>query len=693
MIIFSSVSPWWIVPCLLLGVAYAWLLYRNTNALNTNLRKFLAVVRALAVAFIAFLLLAPLIKTISRTIEKPLIIIAQDNSSSVLLSKDADKYKNGLSKNLDALSEKLSGKFEVKRYSFGDKVNEGGTVDYSAKRTDFGQLFDELNSRYANRNVGAVIVASDGLYNRGPNPSYQKLNFNASVFTVALGDTTPKRDLLISSVEYNKIAYLGNTFRITINIAAFGFPNQKTRLSVANGGKVLSVKDIQLTANDFRQAVSVDLEADKAGTQQYVISVQPLPNEVTTKNNTQRIFIDVLDARQKVLVLADSPHPDLGAIKQSLENNKNYEVTTEIAEKANALKFGDYSLIILHQLPSSDAVSSGVVNKVIASGVPVWFIIGNQTYIDLFNRAQGSAIVNNFRNSYNESQPVLQGDFFQFTLSERAQKQFAGYPPLNTPFAKFSLKNLTGTLLTQQIGTVKTGEPLLSFADNNGLKTGYLFGEGLWRWRLADFQSNGNHEAFNEFLTKTVQYLTAREDKRKFRVTQPKKIFDENEQILFNAELYNDSYEPVNDPEVTVVVKNKEGKNYNFSFSKSDKAYFLNAGVLPVGDYTYTAKTKLGSKEQVFSGAFIINALNVEELQTTADHQLLFNLAKNNGGEMVYPDQLNKLEQLIASKETIKTITFEDKKLDELINLKWLFGLILTLLAIEWFIRKRNGDY
>lgn len=677
----------------MLGVAYAWLLYRNTNTLNTNLRKFLAVVRALAVAFIAFLLLAPLIKTISRTIEKPLIIIAQDNSSSVLLSKDADKYKNELSKDLDVLAEKLSGKFEVKRYSFGDKVNEGATVDYSAKRTDFGQLFDELNSRYANRNVGAVIVASDGLYNRGPNPSYQKLNFNASVFTVALGDTTPKRDLLISSVEYNKIAYLGNTFRITINIAAFGFPNQKSRLSVANDGKVLSVKDIQLTANDYRQAVSVDLEADKAGTQQYVISVQPLPNEVTTKNNAHRIFIDVLDARQKVLVLADSPHPDLGAIKQSLENNKNYEVTTEIAEKANALKFGDYSLVILHQLPSSDAVSSGVVNKVIASGVPVWFIIGNQTYIDLFNRTQGSAIVNNFRNSYNESQPVLQGDFFQFTLSERAQKQFAGYPPLSSPFAKFSLKSLTGTLLTQQIGTVKTGEPLLSFADNNGLKTGYLFGEGLWRWRLADFQSNGNHEAFNEFLTKTVQYLTAREDKRKFRVTQPKKIFDENEQILFNAELYNDSYEPVNDPEVTVVVKNKEGKNYNFSFSKSDKAYFLNAGVLPVGDYTYTAKTKLGSKEQVFSGVFIINALNVEELQTTADHQLLFNLAKNNGGEMVYPDQLNKLEQLIANKETIKTITFEDKKLDELINLKWLFGLILTLLAIEWFIRKRNGDY
>ncbi|MCO4291814.1 hypothetical protein NF867_02935 [Solitalea sp. MAHUQ-68] len=693
MIIFSSVSPWWIIPCVLLGLGYAWLLYNKTNSFHSGFRKLLFGIRALAIALIAFLLLAPLIKTVSRTVEKPLIIIAQDNSSSVLLNKEGEYYKTELPKAIGELTQELSSSYDVKNYLFGDRVEENGKNDFSGKRTDFGQLFNELNSRYANRNVGAILLISDGLYNRGPNPVYQQLNFNAAVYTVALGDTTPKKDLLVASVDYNKIAYLGNSFRVNVNVAAFGFQNQKTRLSVSAGGKVLFVKDVLINAVDFRQSFPVDLEADKVGTQRYTIGLQPLASEITLKNNNQSVFIDVLDVRQKVLILADAPHPDLGALKQTLEANKNYEVQIELAEKASTLKLGDYSLIVLHQLPSSDAGSMDLVNKVQASGVPIWFIVGNQTYIDLFNKAQQGADVNNFRNSYNETQPVFQGDFFQFSFSEAAQRQFASYPPLSSPFAKFGVKNLTGTLLTQQIGSVKTGEPLLSFTTNNGLKTGYLFGEGLWRWRLADFQSTGNHEAFNEFLTKTVQYLTARDDKRKFRVTQPKKIFDENEPVIFNAELYNDSYEPINDPEVSIVIKNNEGKNYNFAFSKSDKAYFLNAGVLPVGDYTYIAKTRLGNKDQSFSGMFIINALNIEELQTTANHQLLFNLAKNNGGEMVYPASINKLVGLIEKKETIKAVSYEDKTLDELINLKLLFGLILGLLTIEWFVRKRNGDY
>ena len=48
-------------------------------------------------------------------------------------------------------------------------------------------------------------------------------------------------------------------------------------------------------------------------------------------------------------------------------------------------------------------------------------------------------------------------------------------------------------------------------------------------------------------------------------------------------------------------------------------------------------------------------------------------------------DELDKNEQ-------IKTISYEDRKYEELINFKWLFALILLLLSVEWFLRKRNGE-
>jgi len=39
----------------------------------------------------------------------------------------------------------------------------------------------------------------------------------------------------------------------------------------------------------------------------------------------------------------------------------------------------------------------------------------------------------------------------------------------------------------------------------------------------------------------------------------------------------------------------------------------------------------------------------------------------------------------------MKTLSYEDRRYDELINFRWPFALLLLLLSTEWFIRKRNG--
>ena len=85
--------------------------------------------------------------------------------------------------------------------------------------------------------------------------------------------------------------------------------------------------------------------------------------------------------------------------------------------------------------------------------------------------------------------------------------------------------------------------------------------------------------------------------------------------VVLNATLYNDAYEPVNTPEVKVRVKNEQGKTYNFTFSKFGNAYQLDAGTLPQGNYTYVASTSLGDKKYTANGAFYVNAI-ITEYQT-----------------------------------------------------------------------------
>jgi hypothetical protein len=247
-------------------------------------------------------------------------------------------------------------------------------------------------------------------------------------------------------------------------------------------------------------------------------------------------------------------------------------------------------------------------------------------------------------------------------------------------------------LLKQKIGNVETAYPLLAFNDEGGRKSAVLTGEGLWRWQLAEYREFGNHHAVEELLSQTVQYLTANANRQRFRVYASKNVFDEGENVLLNAELYNDALELINTPDVKINLQSHAGKNYSFLFTRSGQSYQLNAGTLPVGEYTYSAGTSNGKQQFAANGQLTVKQLNLETRQSTANHQLLRNIAAQSGGQMLLPSQINTLADLIRKNENIKTVVYEDKRYSDLIDVKWVFVLILLLLSAEWFLRKREGE-
>jgi len=172
-----------------------------------------------------------------------------------------------------------------------------------------------------------------------------------------------------------------------------------------------------------------------------------------------------------------------------------------------------------------------------------------------------------------------------------------------------------------------------------------------------------------------------------------KNDFAENEDVIFDAELYNASYEFITGREISMKIKNDEGKEFNYLFSSTDDMYQLNAGKLPVGNYSYEAKAS--SEGNVISerGEFSVSPLQLEIIHTIADHRLLNQFARENNGKMVYPNTMQALVDEIRNKKEIVSVSYENKQLDELINFRWLCALILILLSTEWLLRKRAGTY
>lgn len=687
--------PIWLgIFCILLGAIYAYLFYRKDSSFqetNKILKWAMTLMRFLSVSILSFLLLSPLIKTSFREVEKPLIVIAQDNSKSIILGKDSSFYKSNYLKSIEKLSDQLKNKFDVRTYSFGEKVRENFDGKYLDRQTDISSLLEEIKNRFSNRNTGAIILASDGLYNEGTNPIYAAEDIKVPIYTIALGDTSVHKDLVISQINYNKIAYWGNNFPLEVVINAKMLSGQTSELVISKDKQVLFKKNIEIGNNNFHTNVPVFLEAKDKGMMHYHIELSGIPLEINKENNAKDVYIEILENKEKILVLCDAPNPDVAAISEALESNQNYEVKTELSDNFVG-NFKEYNLLVLHGIPSKRNPNQALLSKIKESKVPVFYILSAGSSLPAFSQMEAGLKIQESLNKTNEVIASLSQDFSLFVLSDECMKNLPLFPPLITPFGNYQLQTNPYILLYQQIGSVKTQQPLLMFSQNDGIKSGILCGEGIWKWKLFDFSQKENNNIFNEIINKSAQYLSASEDKAFFRV-KGKHNIAENEILHFDAEVYNKSYELINSEDVSMIITAKDNKTFTYSFSKTDKAYVLDAGYLIPGDYKYQAKVKLGDQLYNTSGSFSVSALQVESSETVANHQLMSLLALKHDGRMVYPSYLESLANIIIDRTDIKSISYTQNKLKEVINLKLIFFIILILLASEWFIRKRNGSY
>jgi hypothetical protein len=604
--------------------------------------------------------------------------------------------------NWKALQESLGENFDIQTLRFGVEVSESGDLDFSENATDLAGPIKAVADRYFNQNLGAVILLSDGIYNQGSNPIYALEGLNAPLYPIAIGDTNPKRDLKISKVYHNEIAYLDDKFEVRVDLQATELSGQSPQLSLQRispgGGEAFlgfSGEDaLQIPENFWLGEASFVLNADQPGFHHYRINASINGDdgnlEALYANNSWDFYVEVLDSRKKILILAHAPHPDLAALKQSIVTNKNYEAEIAFANDF-AGDFGDYSLIILHGLPQ--AGQQALMDQVNAADASKWYILSSATDLTTFNTTQVMLKINRQRDQTDQVTGLVQEDFQLFALPENIRLDVADLPPITVPFGEYQLASKAKVMVKQQVGTVETDLPLFAFFDEFGKKQAVVTGEGLWRWRLYDYLEHGSHDAFDNLITKSVQYLSIEVDKRRFRVDAVKNIFSDNEEVALEAQLYNANYEPVNEPEVNVTISHEDGVEYPFVFSRSGNMYSLNAGYLPPGNYSFSAEVSYDGQLLTDDGAFSVKPLNLELVQTTADFNLLRLLANRFGGQVFTQNEMATLAEKIKNADTIAPQIYQTEKTLGAIHLKWIFFLILILLSAEWFVRKYLGSY
>jgi len=691
-----SYSPLFIFVCLAVGIALSVLLYRGDSrfkSLSQTLRTALYILRGASVSAICFLLLSPMIKTQQTEIKKPVVVIAQDASGS--MRSEINDSTTVINK-LNALETTLGSTFDVKKLSFGDRVRDGFNASQSDKLTNISEVLDYVTDNYSENNVAGIILASDGIYNEGTNPLYNAKNLKSPIYTLAVGDTTPKKDIAIKRVLSNSIVYLSDKFNVQIDVAAFNCNGANTNLTVQKidvNGSVRTVgtpQSLNINSPDFFTTKEITIEATEAGVNHFRATVSAISGESTTSNNVRDFYIDVLDARTKILLLALAPHPDVSALNEALSQNKNYNLTTAYASEVKT-DVSNIDFVVLHQLPALNNGADAFFSAINAKKIPRLFIVGTQTDLKKLAVQQNILSISGDGKQTNDVQAILNNNFNLFELNDN-QRKINGFVPLTAPFGNFKVTGNAQTLYNQKIGKIETAFPLIVLGESEGIRTGIIAAEGLWKWRLFNYAQFQNNDITDDLFLKIIQYLSVKEDKRKFKVTTEKQSFRENETINFNAELYNNTFQRINTPDVTLTVTTPKGEQYNYTMNKNGDSYDYNIGVLPANFYRYKATTYFNGQKFEAEGGFNVQAIQLELTDLTANHALLRALSQQTGGVSLPLSNAEQLAQIIIAKKT-KPMLFATTQTEPLLNKKWLFFLIASLLAIEWFLRRYSGAY
>ncbi|WP_107038204.1 vWA domain-containing protein [Brumimicrobium mesophilum] len=691
--IFSDIPIWVLLPWSIIALLLSILLYRKRAWVKdiSNFKRFLLIgLRSLGLFFVGVLLLGILIKGVDSEIDQPLIITVVDDSESMLNYADSSDIENQTKAFLNTANTSLNKDYNHSIFTLNKSLENVDSVVFNGSETNLSRVLNKVYDNYYGRNIGAIVLLSDGNFNAGSTPLLVAEKFKKTpVYTLSVGDTIQKVDHLVKSITANEIAFLDNKFPVEISIEGNKTPSESFELQIKEDGKVISSKTLKHQDSDY-SLVKADftLDAVSIGVHEYTVSLSPIDNEFNLGNNEKTIYVEVLDDRSSVLLIAEALNPDIGAIKSALVTENNLEIKT-VSEYDLPSDYSDYDLIIWHN--PGVAQNQKAFDQINSEQISVWYIITPQTTRFSISKLQLSANINvtgsadNFGSAYNKG-------FTLFKLSAETRKMMDKFPPLNAHYGNVNYSNNASILAYQRVGAIQKSDPLFFFGGKQNKKFAVTYGSGLWSWRLADYQSNQNQVHFNEIVHKTVQYLILKENTSRLRIQLPT-LVSSTEDLYIKASFYNESYEAITDPTIEFELSKPNGENFDYSFLPQDKEYNLDLGQLPAGRYAWKASTTYNGSTFAKEGTFGVKDLALEKQSTKANHQLLMQMAENGQGKFAMLSDYQSILDDINKRDDIVPVAYESSTYNKLIDYFWLMLVIVALFSTEWVIRRYSGAY
>ncbi len=727
---------------ILLAIIFTLFIYRDTTPRVANwLRRSLAALRTFALALALLLLFEPVFSLGFQRSQKPIVAVLVDRSASMNLAdstiKRAEVVRSAFS--LPWLKA-LQNRAEIAAFSFSDSLRRMNVdtlpqMRFNGDGSDLGGALLATKKLLAGQNLSGAIMFTDGAQNMGENPARVAEQFGVPIITVGIGSARGARDVLLSDVVTNEIAYAETQLPVEVNISSLGYAGRRARLRVfeeaaSAEAKVLHEQVVTLPSDNTQFTSRFNMTPSKVGLNRYLAQIDTLAGEQTHENNRRAFYVRVLKNKLKLWILAGAPSPDFNFLKRALAADPNFQLqefvqrpdgnfyqnvsAASLVTALNRAGADDLDGVIMIDFPRRDSdrrLLEALLQQLTKKQIPLFFL--NGPGVDLASLWQFRSILPLATTPLVTGerlvsvQPDLAGLSHPLTrfaeTPEENRRLWSELPPVFCNL--FNLQPLSGSQVLASVdnqpagrpgpgrsGATPGGMPVMLAQKSAQRKTVAIFAYGIWRWHLLMQGIGKTPQAYETLIHNAVRWMVTAEDAKLVRITSNKEIYRGGESIELSAQIYYEDYRPREGAQVRVQLSSV-GKPEQFSQDVilqdiGDGLYRATLQVLGGGDYQFRGVAEQsGQKIGEDGGRFSVEPFSLEFLNTRLNEPMLRQMAQATGGAYGPADSL---ENFIARLSLAPMSRYETSDLSLWGRTPILFVLLLVL-GMEWFVRKRQG--
>jgi hypothetical protein len=647
--------------------------------------------------------------------------------------------------------QRLGEKFSVHYFGFDQGLHalagpvEGLEDTAGGKSTEILEALVELERWWKAGPLAGVILFSDGQdtgrLRRLSQPRDEKEEARvpeipelealvAPVHTIIAGDAGGLSDIVVRSLVHDEYAFVHNPFEVVVRIGIVGEITSQITVTLKGQGQVLASRSIKIAPGQTEAEFKLDFIPRQVGEFFYTVEVPVYAGEASAANNSRSFVLNVLRDKVRVLYIVGNPSWDERFLRRALKKNPSVDLVSFYILREY---FDD-----THAPESELALIPFPTNELFTRELDTFDLVIFQNFFGVeymrpeymrnlsrFVRERGGGLLviggiralihHSFNSPLEEILPVRfsrevpnyrEGEF-TMRLTQAGQRHpvtcLSPRPEENVQTWE-SLPALSGFNLTlgpDPQGLV-LGEhpfergaggnlPVIAVRDVGQGRSMVVATDSTWRWNFLAVGGKRSNKPYQIFWDRALRWLLKDPEMKTLSLTRDKGRYDPGGEVTLAIEVLDASYKPADEAKVRFrVIEEPQGSSLELPEPE------------PAGKGKYLLRIQPRQK-----GAYRISASAEHEGRPVGTDEVIFEVSEENpefDDLSLRPDLMSLLAERTGGsslniEDSPKGLEFKKPQVEKIIGTRdfpiWdnavALILIVSILVLEWFLRRRWG--